>query len=45
MTPGARVQSAIVLLEAIGAQRGAADDIVAEYFRRHRFAGVKAAMG
>jgi 16S rRNA (cytosine967-C5)-methyltransferase len=41
VTPGARVQSAIALLEAIGAQRAPADDIVAEYFRRHRFAGVK----
>jgi 16S rRNA (cytosine967-C5)-methyltransferase len=41
VTPGARVQSAIVLLDAIGAQRAPADDIVAEYFRRHRFAGVK----
>lgn len=41
MTPGARVEAAIGLLEAIGAERGPADDIVAEYFRRHRFAGVK----
>jgi len=29
------------LLEAIAAGRGAADDIVGNYFRRHRFAGVK----
>ena len=41
MTPGARVEAAIGLLEAIGAGRGAADDLVADYFRRHRFAGVK----
>ncbi len=41
MTPGARVEAAIALLEAIGAERAPADDIVAEYFRRHRFAGVK----
>jgi 16S rRNA (cytosine967-C5)-methyltransferase len=41
MTPGARIQAAIELLEAIGTGRGAADDIVGNYFRRHRFAGVK----
>ncbi len=41
MTPGARIQAAIELLEAIAAGRGAADDIVGNYFRRHRFAGVK----
>src|SRR6266404_7804475 len=41
MTPGARIQAAIELLEAIAARRGAADDIVGSYFRRHRFAGVK----
>ena len=41
MTPGARIEAAIQLLEAIGAERAPADDIVAEYFRRHRFAGVK----
>lgn len=41
MTPGARVEAAIGLLEAIGAERAPADDVVAEYFRRHRFAGVK----
>ena len=41
MTPGARVEAAIGLLDMIGAGRGAADDLVAEYFRRHRFAGVK----
>ena len=41
MTPGARIEAAIGLLETIGAERGAADDVVAEYFRRHRFAGVK----
>src|SRR6185312_7195042 len=41
MTPGARIEAAIGLLDSIGAGRGAADDLVAEYFRRHRFAGVK----
>ena len=41
MTPGARIQAAIELLDAIAAGRGAADDIVGNYFRRHRFAGVK----
>jgi len=41
VTPGARIEAAIGLLEAIGAERAPADDIVAEYFRRHRFAGVK----
>ncbi len=41
MTPGARLQSAILLLESIGAGRAPADEIVGEYFRRHRFAGVK----
>jgi 16S rRNA (cytosine967-C5)-methyltransferase len=41
VTPGARVEAAIGLLEAIGAERAPADDVVAEYFRRHRFAGVK----
>src|ERR1700676_2497595 len=41
MTPGARIQAAIELLEAIPARRGAADDIVGNYFRRHRFAGSK----
>src|SRR5438270_1248032 len=41
MTPGARIQAAIELLEAIAAGRGAAADVVGNYFRRHRFAGVK----
>jgi 16S rRNA (cytosine967-C5)-methyltransferase len=41
MTPGARIEAAIGLLAAIGEGRRAADDIVADYFRRHRFAGVK----
>ncbi|HWE72728.1 MAG TPA: RsmB/NOP family class I SAM-dependent RNA methyltransferase [Stellaceae bacterium] len=41
MTPGARLEAAIGLLSAIGEGRGAADDIVADYFRRHRFAGAK----
>src|SRR5476649_1586748 len=41
MTPGARIQAAVELLDAIAAGRSAADDIVGSYFRRHRFAGVK----
>ena len=41
MTPGARLEAAIGLLAAIGEGRAAADDLVAEYFRRHRFAGAK----
>jgi 16S rRNA (cytosine967-C5)-methyltransferase len=41
MTPGARIEAAIGLLDAIDQGRAPADDIVAEYFRRHRFAGVK----
>jgi 16S rRNA (cytosine967-C5)-methyltransferase len=41
MTPGARIEAAIGLLSAIGEGRAAADDIVADYFRRHRFAGAK----
>jgi 16S rRNA (cytosine967-C5)-methyltransferase len=41
MTPGARIAAAIELLAEIEAGRGAADDIVGTYFRRHRFAGVK----
>src|SRR6478672_7038647 len=41
MTPGARLQAAIELLTAIAEKKGAADDIVGTYFRRHRFAGVK----
>jgi 16S rRNA (cytosine967-C5)-methyltransferase len=41
MTPGARLQAAIELIEAISAARQAADDLVGGYFRRHRFAGVK----
>ena len=41
MTPGARIEAAIGLLSAIGEGRRAADDIVADYFRRHRFAGAK----
>lgn len=41
MTPGARAEAAIGLLNAIGMGGAPADDIVAEYFRRHRFAGVK----
>src|SRR3984957_19667418 len=41
MTPGARIEAAIGLLAAIGEGRAPADDVVADYFRRHRFAGVK----
>ena len=41
MTPGARAEAAIGLLAAIGEGRGPADDLVADYFRRHRFAGAK----
>jgi 16S rRNA (cytosine967-C5)-methyltransferase len=41
MTPGARIQAAVELLDQIGAGRQAADDVVGNYFRRHRFAGVK----
>ncbi len=41
MTPGARIEAAIQLLDTIDRGRAPADDTVAEYFRRHRFAGVK----
>src|SRR5215469_10409833 len=41
MTPGATVEAAIGLLQAIDEGRGPADDIVGTYFRRHRFAGAK----
>ncbi len=46
MTPGARLEAAIELIEAIAGnpedrRRPAADDVVGNYFRRHRFAGVK----
>ena len=41
MTPGARMAAAIGLLDAIGSGRAPADDTVGDYFRRHRFAGVK----
>ena len=39
MTPGAQVAAAIQLLDEIERGRAPADDIVASYFRRHRFAG------
>jgi 16S rRNA (cytosine967-C5)-methyltransferase len=39
MTPGARIEAAIGLLDQIEQTRAPADDIVATYFRRHRFAG------
>ena len=41
MTPGARIEAAIGLLHTIGDGGAPADDTVANYFRRHRFAGVK----
>ncbi len=41
MTPGARLEAAIGLLDEIERARAPADDIVANYFRRHRFAGAK----
>jgi 16S rRNA (cytosine967-C5)-methyltransferase len=41
MTPGAQIEAAIGLLEQIERGGAPADDIVAGYFRRHRFAGVK----
>jgi len=39
LTPGAQVAAAIHLLDEIERGRAPADDIVASYFRRHRFAG------
>jgi 16S rRNA (cytosine967-C5)-methyltransferase len=41
MTPGARIEAAIELLQKIDERLGPADDVVGEYFRRHRFAGAK----
>ena len=41
MTPGARIEAAVGLLAAVEAGRAPADDIVGNYFRRHRFAGAK----
>jgi 16S rRNA (cytosine967-C5)-methyltransferase len=41
MTPGARLEAAIGLLDEIEQARAPADDLVANYFRRHRFAGAK----
>jgi 16S rRNA (cytosine967-C5)-methyltransferase len=41
MTPGARIEAAIGLLQRIDQGGGPADDLVADYFRRHRFAGAK----
>ncbi len=41
MTPGACVAAAIQLLAAIDDGRAPADDVVGNYFRRHRFAGAK----
>jgi 16S rRNA (cytosine967-C5)-methyltransferase len=41
VTPGARIEAAIGLLQQIDERRGPADAIVADYFRRHRFAGAK----
>ncbi|MGH6969131.1 MAG: RsmB/NOP family class I SAM-dependent RNA methyltransferase [Stellaceae bacterium] len=39
MTPGAQVEAAIGLLAEIDKGTAPADDIVADWFRRHRFAG------
>ena len=39
MTPGAQVEAAIGLLADIDKGTAPADDLVAEWFRRHRFAG------
>ena len=39
MTPGAQVEAAIGLLAEIDKGTAPADDLVAEWFRRHRFAG------
>jgi 16S rRNA (cytosine967-C5)-methyltransferase len=41
MTPGARLEAAIQLLDTIDRGGAPADASVADYFRRHRFAGVK----
>jgi 16S rRNA (cytosine967-C5)-methyltransferase len=41
MTPGAQIEAAIGLLGEIERGGAPADDIVANYFRRHRFAGSK----
>jgi 16S rRNA (cytosine967-C5)-methyltransferase len=41
LTPGACIEAAIQLLDTIDQGRSPADSAVAEYFRRHRFAGVK----
>jgi len=39
MTPGAQVAAAMQLLDDIEQRRAPADDVVGNYFRRHRFAG------
>lgn len=41
MTPGARVQAAIDILDEIAAGRRPADEIVRDWGRAHRFAGAK----
>ena len=41
MTPGARIEAAVGVLASIDEGRGPADEIVGDYFRRHRFAGAK----
>jgi len=41
LTPGAQVEAAVGLLAQIEQGGAPADDIVANYFRRHRFAGVR----
>ncbi len=39
MTPGARVQAAIEILDAIALQRAPADQVASGYFRQRRFIG------
>ena len=41
MTPGARAQAAIDLLDAIEAARGPADQCAQHFFRARRFVGAK----
>jgi 16S rRNA (cytosine967-C5)-methyltransferase len=41
LTPGARTAAAIDILGATAAERAAADDVAADYFRRRRYIGAK----
>jgi 16S rRNA (cytosine967-C5)-methyltransferase len=41
MTPGARVQAAIELLDAMADSGGPADQLLSHYFRRRRYVGAK----